>query len=129
MVAVSRVPSRTHAATPVDRVSPAPARRVPIWLPGEREAAVEVLIARDGLSCHYCGRVIGTRRWCATVDHLWPRSFGGPNRTWNLVLACSPCNSARGNSIDWCRCARCVVAFHLGSLVAGSAGWAAERAS
>lgn len=33
----------------------------------------------------------------ATVDHLTPKSRGGRDMRQNYRLACSPCNSARGN--------------------------------
>ncbi|WP_276322789.1 RNA-guided endonuclease IscB [Streptomyces sp. F001] len=32
------------------------------------------------------------------IDYLQPRSRGGSNRITNLVLACVPCNQAKGNS-------------------------------
>jgi 5-methylcytosine-specific restriction endonuclease McrA len=32
----------------------------------------------------------------ATLDHVVPRSFGGPLSRDNLVLACSACNNERG---------------------------------
>ncbi|HLL34990.1 MAG TPA: RNA-guided endonuclease IscB [Streptomyces sp.] len=32
------------------------------------------------------------------IDHLHPRSRGGSNRITNLVLACVPCNQAKGNT-------------------------------
>ncbi|WP_268255076.1 RNA-guided endonuclease IscB [Streptomyces spinoverrucosus] len=32
------------------------------------------------------------------IDHLHPRSRGGTNRITNLVLACVPCNQAKGNT-------------------------------
>ncbi|WP_324606364.1 HNH endonuclease [Streptomyces cellulosae] len=32
------------------------------------------------------------------IDHVRPRSRGGSNRISNLVLACVPCNQAKGNT-------------------------------
>jgi 5-methylcytosine-specific restriction endonuclease McrA len=32
----------------------------------------------------------------ATLDHVVPKSIGGPLSRDNLVLACSACNNARG---------------------------------
>ena len=31
----------------------------------------------------------------ATLEHMVPRSQGGPNETWNLVMACHRCNTLR----------------------------------
>ncbi|WP_268255763.1 RNA-guided endonuclease IscB [Streptomyces lomondensis] len=46
----------------------------------------------DG-SCAYCG-VSGVP---LNVEHVRPRSRGGSDRISNLVLACSPCNKAKGS--------------------------------
>lgn len=40
--------------------------------------------------CHYCGGPGGT------IDHIIPRSKGGPNTASNCVPACGPCNNFRG---------------------------------
>ena len=45
--------------------------------------------------CAYCGRSM--KNW--TLDHIVPRSKGGPTRRWNLAKCCSRCNGAKG-SID-----------------------------
>jgi hypothetical protein len=58
----------------------------------------DVVCNRDGWRCWYCGNdlrpFIGTRnRWRSIhVDHLIPRSAGGPTRFWNLVTSCLICN-------------------------------------
>lgn len=47
---------------------------------------------RDGPDCYWCGAPgLGV-----TIDHVIPKSMGGSNRLENLVLACEPCNQARG---------------------------------
>jgi hypothetical protein len=60
-----------------------------------------VLIEREPM-CHYCGDP------ATTADHIVPRSAGGPAAWWNLVPACFPCNSAKGdtwpNHFDCDRC-------------------------
>jgi len=86
------------------------------------------LMLRDGPWCHYCGTVVGTLRRPATIDHVWPRSRGRVDHLWNLVLACSPCNSRRGADLTWCTCATCSHAAFLGSL-SGSCWTAASRAA
>ncbi|WP_200307199.1 RNA-guided endonuclease IscB [Streptomyces adelaidensis] len=46
-----------------------------------------------GSACAYCDAT-GVP---LNIDHLRPRSRGGSNRISNLVLACIPCNQAKGN--------------------------------
>lgn len=47
---------------------------------------------RDEYSCQYCGR-----KGNLTIDHVIPKSRGGPESWENLVAACHPCNSKKGN--------------------------------
>jgi 5-methylcytosine-specific restriction endonuclease McrA len=51
----------------------------------------EVFI-RDGYTCQYCGEQ--TRD--LTLDHVIPRSRGGPHTWENLVSACRQCNHRKG---------------------------------
>lgn len=64
---------------------------------------------RDGGRCHYCREAVpaGPQR---SLDHVWPKVLGGSNRNDNLVAACIPCNEARGEATDKCRCAFCIAA-------------------
>ena len=50
-----------------------------------------VILQRDRYVCHYCGEEAGT------VDHVVPRAEGGTDEPWNLVAACTTCNSARSS--------------------------------
>jgi hypothetical protein len=52
------------------------------------------LQARWNNACAYCDAT-GVP---LNIDHLRPRSRGGSNRVTNLVLACVPCNQAKGNT-------------------------------
>lgn len=52
------------------------------------------LILRDDGSCQYCGCRPSGRE--LTMDHVIPRSKGGPTTWQNVVLACSPCNRRKG---------------------------------
>ncbi|MFD8740829.1 HNH endonuclease, partial [Streptomyces sp. NPDC059618] len=57
------------------------------------------LAARDGAQCFYCREPFGPGLEGATVDHLIPRSL---LHTWAqaaLVLACYPCNEAKGTEL------------------------------
>lgn len=47
--------------------------------------------------CHYCGTVVtGTK---LHRDHFIPRSQGGTDHPQNLVYACGPCNSTKGQRL------------------------------
>ncbi|MBB4916963.1 HNH endonuclease [Streptosporangium saharense] len=55
------------------------------------------LAERDGARCFYCAHRFRHPDRDATLDHLVPVYYGG---TWvraNLVLACEPCNIAKGH--------------------------------
>ena len=50
---------------------------------------------RDQYCCAYCGHQFGPQE--LTWDHVIPRSQGGRTSWMNIVLACSSCNSRKGN--------------------------------
>ncbi len=50
------------------------------------------LLRRDGHACQYCG---ATEK--LTLDHVVPKSRGGPDAWDNLVAACTPCNNRKGS--------------------------------
>ncbi len=50
------------------------------------------IFVRDSYTCQYCG--IRTRD--LTLDHVIPRSKGGPHTWENLVSACRGCNHRKG---------------------------------
>jgi 5-methylcytosine-specific restriction endonuclease McrA len=49
------------------------------------------VFARDGWACQYCGSA------AENVDHVIPRSRGGPHSWENVVAACRRCNSKKEN--------------------------------
>jgi 5-methylcytosine-specific restriction endonuclease McrA len=51
------------------------------------------LAGRDGGRCAYCGDK------GSTIDHVVPRSRGGTHTWENVVLACLPCNSRKGDRL------------------------------
>ena len=52
------------------------------------------LFARDRNRCQYCGSLFPTSE--LSIDHVLPRSQGGPDTWENLVCACVRCNSRKG---------------------------------
>lgn len=47
------------------------------------------IFLRDGHRCQYCGAT------AENIDHVVPRSRGGPHAWDNVVAACRPCNSRK----------------------------------
>ncbi len=47
------------------------------------------VFARDGGACQYCGAS------AENLDHVIPRSKGGPHTWENVVAACRPCNTRK----------------------------------
>jgi 5-methylcytosine-specific restriction endonuclease McrA len=50
------------------------------------------VLRRDKYQCQYCGSVKKL-----TLDHVIPRSKGGKHTWDNVVIACEPCNSRKGD--------------------------------
>jgi 5-methylcytosine-specific restriction endonuclease McrA len=50
------------------------------------------IFRRDDHICQYCGAADRL-----TLDHVLPKSRGGPDSWENLVAACVPCNNRKGN--------------------------------
>lgn len=53
------------------------------------------LLVRDNFMCQYCGVSLGMRN--GTIDHVVPRSKGGPHNLLNTVASCKICNNAKGD--------------------------------
>jgi len=54
------------------------------------------ILWRDRFTCQYCGNIFPHDK--LTMDHVTPRSRGGP-KTWeNIVTSCIKCNQRKGNS-------------------------------
>ena len=52
------------------------------------------IFLRDGHTCQYCGRRSSTRD--LNLDHVMPRSRGGPMTWENVVCSCRVCNLRKG---------------------------------
>nr|WP_239581521.1 HNH endonuclease domain-containing protein [Jeotgalibacillus terrae] len=48
--------------------------------------------------CFYCGKRVKSRRG-NHVDHFIPWSFIQNDQLWNLVIACSKCNTSKNNKL------------------------------
>src|SRR5437588_3017526 len=57
-----------------------------------RKITRRAVFARDDWTCQYCGS-----RSNLTVDHVVPRSKGGPSSWDNIVAWCARCSARRGN--------------------------------
>lgn len=100
--------------------APRPPRSVP---PPRKETIRDLLVhllyeRQDGV-CPYCGRVMTwVPEWAsarlrrthhpvvveirsreATLDHVYPRIWGGQYEVANVVAACRSCNSSKGDRI------------------------------
>ena len=52
------------------------------------------IFARDGNKCQYCGKRFGTSE--LSLDHVQPRSQGGPTTWENIATCCVNCNVKKG---------------------------------
>lgn len=52
------------------------------------------LFARDGHKCQYCGRSYPNHQ--LSLDHVLPKSRGGPTSWENVVCSCVTCNTRKG---------------------------------
>ncbi len=52
---------------------------------------------RDKGVCYFCGKELPLKK--VTLDHYLPKSKGGPDDTFNLVLCCKSCNKLKKSSI------------------------------
>ena len=57
------------------------------------------IFARDSNRCQYCGKRFATSE--LSLDHVVPRSRGGPATWENIVCACLKCNVRKGGRTPW----------------------------
>ena len=55
------------------------------------------ILERDNFQCQYCGVSLTNNN--ATLDHVMPRSLGGPTNFINTVASCQPCNNKKSNKL------------------------------
>lgn len=62
-----------------------------VELDGDDTVEKMIVLRRDGYTCQYCGE------YGDTVDHVFPKSQGGPHSWDNLVAACKDCNGQKSD--------------------------------
>lgn len=75
----------------------APAAKKDARRGGRSKRQRKSLIKRDGAFCHWCGCMVTLQT--STVEHVIPLHRGGLDNSNNRVLACKPCNEARGHNM------------------------------
>lgn len=55
------------------------------------------VLARDDHHCQYCGKRFPVSR--LSIDHVVPKSRGGPSSWTNVVTACNDCNTRKGGRL------------------------------
>lgn len=63
---------------------------------GRKEWMREKLIAEQAGLCAICGQPLGED---VTLDHIIPRSLGGPWKDWNLQAAHRACNAEKDSKL------------------------------
>lgn len=65
-------------------------------LPNQRvKFSRRMIYRRDNQQCQYCGKNFPTEE--LNMDHIVPRSQGGPTTWTNVCLSCISCNSRKAN--------------------------------
>lgn len=62
-----------------------------------QQATRKNIFLRDGHRCQYCGKRFEPQK--LTLDHIVPRSRGGPNTWNNLVTCCHADNNSKGDRL------------------------------
>lgn len=69
----------------------------------KRRRLREMLAERDGYVCMLCkGQIRDIHPHHITLDHIIPKSMGGPMTVENLQMAHKNCNVSKGNRMNLC---------------------------
>lgn len=68
----------------------------PGWLQPETRFRI---LHRQGFKCFYCEEPVNHPR--VRMDHLYPKSQGGPHGHENRVAACIPCDTRKRNRLPY----------------------------
>jgi len=66
---------------------------------GKKEISLKYLYKVYQGVCQYCLEKIPLKS--ATKDHIYPKSKGGSNHSYNLVLSCKRCNSIKSDNFPY----------------------------
>ena len=64
---------------------------------------LQALCEKQKWKCYYCKKVTGPNKPIGkrpSLDHKIPKSRGGRNAYFNLVMSCEDCNNMKGNFTD-----------------------------
>lgn len=65
--------------------------------PQGAEKALREAMKVHGGSCFYCDKAFGRGENGWTLDHIEAQKLGGKSNLHNFVIACQPCNAAKGH--------------------------------
>lgn len=68
--------------------------KIPVNYLSQCRPTRSMIYKRDRNTCQYCGATSKL-----TIDHVIPRSKGGQDTWENLVVACSKCNTLKGDKL------------------------------
>jgi 5-methylcytosine-specific restriction endonuclease McrA len=82
------------------------------------------LVTLQHWRCPWCGDYLPDSPRGTAIDHIIPRTYGGPHRRWNLQLLHQECNSAKGKKItaealDLADAYGVVISMNIGAYRAG----------
>ena len=103
MIVETMVVHYTSAGEIYERLLPA-IRSARGTVSGSVQRSVEALARREMPYCYLCGSDLdfvadGYRRF--TLDHVWPRAYGGNSDYDNLLGACRSCNQTKSGEPSW----------------------------
>ncbi len=65
--------------------------------PQGAEKSLRAAMKLHGGTCFYCPKYFAPNESGWTIDHVEPQALGGPATMHNFVVACQPCNLAKGH--------------------------------
>jgi len=85
---IVRSPSKEFSLPLVVEIDKSPHKKE---IDPSQHTSKRLILIRDDWTCKYCG-MFGD-----TIDHIYPKSLGGPNTWENLCAACRDCNEYKSD--------------------------------
>jgi CRISPR/Cas system Type II protein with McrA/HNH and RuvC-like nuclease domain len=63
----------------------------------QKKIEKQYVYIREQGKCYFCGKEVLLKK--VSLDHYLPKSAGGPNDSFNLVLSCKRCNKLKKSTI------------------------------